>query len=488
LNKLADILSQVQSVLTHGNTDIEISQLIIDSRKIGRGDCFVAIKGTVTDGHQYINQVIISGAICIICEVLPESLQENICYVKIENTSQALGLLAANFYNHPTKHLKLVGVTGTNGKTTIATVLFNLFKKLGYSCGLISTVQNQIDNKVIPATHTTPDAVSLQELLSKMYEAGCTYVFMEVSSHAVHQHRIAGCNFTGAIFSNITHDHLDYHITFDNYIAAKKMFFDQLPKTAFALTNIDDKRGMVMLQNTVASKKVYGLKNMADYKGKILENALNGLVVDINNTEVYCRMIGSFNAYNILAVYGTAIELGQDKTDVLSAISTLTGAPGRFDYIQSERDQILGIVDYAHTPDALLNVLATINNLKQDNAQVYTLVGCGGNRDSSKRPIMAQVACEHSDKVIFTSDNPRNEHPETIIKEMEAGVPVNHHRKFISITNRKDAIKAICQMAKAKDIILIAGKGHESYQEINGVKYDFDDKQILIETFKQLER
>ncbi len=471
-----------------GDANIAINGICINSKQVQQGDCFVATKGNTIDSHQFIDDVISKGAIAIICNELPLVLNNNIVYVRVANTNKTVGVLAANFYNNPSKKLKLVGVTGTNGKTTIATLLFQLFTKLGHTCGLISTVQNQIADNIIPATHTTPDAVSLQKLIAQMQTANCSYVFMEVSSHAVHQYRIEGCFFTGAIFSNITHDHLDYHKTFDNYIAAKKGFFDGLPKEAFALTNADDKRGMVMLQNTKAAKKIYALKNIADYKGKILENALEGLVLDVNGTEVYCRMIGGFNAYNILAVYGAAVELGQDKDEVLQVLSTLKGAPGRFDYVISDKDAILGIVDYAHTPDALLNVLATINNLKQDKAQVLTLVGCGGDRDNTKRPIMASVACEHSNKVVFTSDNPRTENPETILEQMIAGVPVHQQRKYIVIANRKEAIKAICQLAQPKDIILLAGKGHENYQEINGVKHQFDDKEILIETFKQLER
>ncbi len=396
--------------------------------------------------------------------------------------------MAHNFYNEPSLKVKLVGVTGTNGKTTIATLLWKLFSGLGYKCGLISTVQNQIGDEIISATHTTPDAISVNALLKQMVDAGCEYVFMECSSHAIHQHRIAGLQFTGALFSNITHDHLDYHKTFDEYIRVKKSWFDNLPITAFAISNADDKRGLVMLQNTVAKKYLYSLKTMGDFKGKILDSSLAGLHMMVNDNEVYFRLIGEFNAYNLLAVYGTAICLGQDKNEVLQILSNLETAKGRFEYLISKNDKIIGIVDYAHTPDALLNVLATIKKLRQGHEHIITVIGCGGDRDKTKRPIMAEVACEYSDKVILTSDNPRSEDPLEILKEMEVGVNVVSRRKVITVADRKEAIKTAVTLASNEDIVLVAGKGHETYQEIKGVKYDFDDKKVLNEMFELLEK
>jgi UDP-N-acetylmuramoyl-L-alanyl-D-glutamate--2,6-diaminopimelate ligase len=486
LTNLQHILANLPTLQIVGDANVSVQQICIDSRACAADSMFVAIAGTSADGHTYIDAVIAQGAIVIVCQKLPNVLQTNITYIQVANTSISVGAMASNFYNHPSAQLKLVGVTGTNGKTTVATLLFQLYTKLGYLCGLISTVQNQIGNQIIPSTHTTPDAISLQALLHNMQQAGCSYVFMEVSSHAVHQHRIHGAVFCGALFTNITHDHLDYHGTFDEYIAAKKMFFDNLPKTAFAISNIDDKRGMVMLQNTKAAINTYGIKNLANYKAKILENALTGLVLSINGTEVHCTMIGEFNAYNLLLVFATAMQLGANKDEVLAILSTLQGAEGRFDCIQSKQTNVLGIVDYAHTPDALLNVLATIQKLRNGNEKVLTLVGCGGDRDATKRPIMAQVACEHSDKVILTSDNPRTENPTTILQQMEAGVPAHQLKKVMNIVDRKEAIKIICQLAQPNDIILIAGKGHEKYQDINGVKTPFDDKQLLSQTFELL--
>lgn len=485
---LRDILYNVSIQAVQGNTDISVNELRIDSRAVRPGDVFIAIKGVHTDGHAFIAKAVEQGAAAVICETLPETLQEQVCYVLVNDSTNACGIMADNFYKHPSRHLQLVGVTGTNGKTTIATLLFRLFTQLGYHCGLLSTVQNQIGDTVIPATHTTPDAISLNALLAKMVEEGCQYAFMEVSSHAVHQQRIAGLKFAGGLFSNITHDHLDYHKTFDEYIRVKKSFFDGLPNTAFALTNIDDKRGNVMLQNTKAHKAAYSLRSMADFKGKILENNLTGLIMQIGEQEVHFRLIGEFNAYNLLAVYGTAVLLGQDKHTVLQALSNLQGAEGRFDYILSAKGKVMGIIDYAHTPDALLNVLATIKNLRKGNEQVITVVGCGGDRDRAKRPVMAQVATEHSDKVILTSDNPRSEEPEAIIREMEAGVPVHQKKKVLSITDRKEAIKTAISLANPEDIILVAGKGHEKYQEIKGVKYPFDDKLVLQEMMEMMEK
>jgi UDP-N-acetylmuramoyl-L-alanyl-D-glutamate--2,6-diaminopimelate ligase len=400
----------------------------------------------------------------------------------------AAGYISHNFYGAPSAAIKLVGVTGTNGKTTIVTLLWKLFTALGYKCGLISTIQNQIGNTVVLATHTTPDAISVNALLSQMLDAGCQYVFMECSSHAIHQHRIAGLQFTGALFSNISHDHLDYHTTFEEYIRVKKSWFDGLPSSAFAISNADDKRGRVMLQNTSAKKYYYSLTTMADCKGKILDNSLTGLHMLVNDTEVYFRMIGEFNAYNLLAVFEAAVCLGQDKNLVLQLLSSLDGAEGRFDYMLSNQDKIMGIIDYAHTPDALLNVLATIKKLRQGNERIITVVGCGGDRDKTKRPIMAAVACEYSDQVIFTSDNPRNEDPLEILREMELGVNVVARKKYITIADRKEAIKTAVKLALKEDIILVAGKGHEKYQEIKEVRYDFDDKKMLWEMFELMEK
>lgn len=482
---LQDILYKAGIRSVTGRTDIEVTNVQTDSRKVTAGSLFIALKGMHSDGHQYLDTAIQQGAVALVVETLPGQLLETVSYVQVENTSKAAGWIAHNFYGQPSEKFQLVGVTGTNGKTTIATVLYKLFLALGYKVGLVSTVENRIGNEVIPSTHTTPDAVSLNALLKKMLDAGCSHVFMESSSHAIHQHRIEGLHYAGGIFSNITHDHLDYHKTFDEYIRVKKSFFDGLPSTAFALTNADDKRGMVMLQNTVAKKLTYSLRTMADFKGRILENNLTGLFMNINEQEVHFRLIGEFNAYNLLAVYGAAISLGEDKQEVLTQLSMLSGAEGRFDYLVSSRDRVIGIVDYAHTPDALLNVLATIKNLRKGHETVITVVGCGGDRDKTKRPVMAEVAVEHSDKVILTSDNPRSEDPAEIIKDMEAGVSAAARRKVLSIADRKEAIRTAISLAGPEDIVLIAGKGHEKYQEIKGVKYDFDDKKILEEEFRE---
>ena len=475
-------------VAVSGSTDVVVSGVQIDSRKVSHRSLFVAVKGAAADGHQFIAKAIELGAVAIVCENFPAEQNEGITYIQTSDSAEAAGVMAHNFYDQPSNKLKLVGVTGTNGKTTIATLLYKLFTCLGYECGLISTVENMINGNVIPSTHTTPDAVSLNVLLKQMVDAGCEYAFMEVSSHAVHQRRIAGLEFAGALFSNITHDHLDYHKTFDEYIKAKKGFFDGLSASAFAITNIDDKRGAVMLQNTAAKKLSYSLRSMADFKGKILDNGLSGLAMTINDQEVHFRMIGEFNAYNILAVYGAAVSLGQDKQEVLQCLSNTTGAEGRFDYTISPKDKVIAIVDYAHTPDALINVLATIKKLKQGKEQVITVVGCGGDRDKTKRPVMGEVACEHSDKVIFTSDNPRTEDPMQILVDMETGLPVSAKRKYISIPDRAQAIKTAISMAQPEDIVLIAGKGHEKYQEINGVKHHFDDKEVVQEMFELLNK
>ena len=485
MQTLQDILYKVRLQQVVGSTAITVSSIAIDSRKVERGSVFVAINGVQSNGHLFIDKAIEAGAVAIVCETIPSLIHENITYIEVKDTSEAVAMMAHQFYGEPSKKVKLVGVTGTNGKTTIATLLFKLFTKLGYDCGLISTVQNQIGETIIPATHTTPDAVSLNMLLAQMVNDGCTHIFMECSSHAIHQKRIAGLQFTGALFSNITHDHLDYHKTFDEYIKVKKKFFDDLPSSAFAITNADDKRGTVMLQNTNAKKYSYSLKTMADFKGKILDNALTGLQMIVNEIEVHFRLIGEFNAYNLLAVYGVAICLGEDKYQVLTELSMLTGAEGRFDYVISNR-QIIGIIDYAHTPDALENVLSTIKKLRKGYEQIITVVGCGGDRDKTKRPIMAQTACNLSDKVILTSDNPRSEEIADILKDMETGLDSAAKRKYISISDRKEAIKTAVSLAKEEDIILVAGKGHEKYQDIKGVKYPFDDKAVLLETFELL--
>jgi UDP-N-acetylmuramoyl-L-alanyl-D-glutamate--2,6-diaminopimelate ligase len=483
---LKDILYKTGLEEIKGTTNIAVSSVVFDSRN-ARKDClFVATRGTSVDGHLFINKAIEGGANAIVCEEFPDEQFENITYVKVKDASYALGIIASNFYDEPSTKLKLVGVTGTNGKTTTVTLLYNLFKSLGYTVGLISTVRNKIHNEVIAATHTTPDAVALNELLSKMHEKGCQYVFMEVSSHAVAQHRIAGVTFAGGVFTNITHDHLDYHKTFDEYIKAKKGFFDKLNDEAFALTNKDDRNGLVMLQNTSAKKHSYALKSIADFKCRIIENHLHGLLLNIDGQEVWVKLIGNFNAYNVLAVYATAVLLKQDKTNVLTALSTLNAVEGRFQQLKSTTG-ITGIVDYAHTPDALKNVLETIKSLRTGNEQVITLVGCGGDRDAAKRPIMAQIACELSTKVILTSDNPRSEDPESILDQMQKGIDPVEMKKTLRISDRKEAIRTACSLAKPGDIILIAGKGHENYQEIKGVKHPFDDFEILKETTKDLD-
>ncbi len=484
---LRDILYKVSLMQVQGSLDVDVKSIAIDSRKLMPGSLFIAVKGVAVDGHQFVAQAIAQGAVAIIVEDMPAELAGNVTYIQVKNSSEAAGYTSANFYNNPSTRLKLVGVTGTNGKTTIATLLFKLFSRLGYTCGLISTVQNQVADNVIPATHTTPDAVSLNALLADMLQQGCAFVFMEVSSHAIHQHRVTGLSFAGGIFSNITHDHLDYHKTFDEYIRVKKSFFDHLPSTAFAITNYDDKRGPVMLQNTHAGKFGYGLKTPCDFKGKILENSLTGLYMSINEKEVHFRLIGEFNAYNLLAVYATAVNLGEPAEEVLRVLSDTTGAEGRFDYIISKK-QIIGIVDYAHTPDALDNVLATIRKLKKGEERVITVVGCGGDRDKTKRPVMGEYACEQSDKVVFTSDNPRSEDPQAILDDITHSLNSAGRRKSVVISDRKEAIKMAVDMAKPGDIILVAGKGHEKYQEIKGVKYPFDDKAVLKEMFELYEK
>ena len=483
---LSDIIKGLSFTELQGSADVNISAVVFDSRKVVQGCLFVAVRGTVVDGHNYIEQAIKDGAAAIICEELPGHTATEVDFLMVADSAAALGIVSANFYDNPSAKLKLVGVTGTNGKTTVATLLYQLFRDLGYKCGLLSTVENQINGKVIPSTHTTPDQVELNRLLDEMVDLGCDYCFMEVSSHAVAQHRITGLSFIGAIFTNLTHDHLDYHKTFDNYLKAKKAFFDSLPKNAFALTNSDDRNGNVMLQNTKAHKKSYGLKTMADFKAKILENQFGGLLLNIDSEDVWFKMVGSFNAYNLLAVYAAAMLLDQDKSKVLTSLSKLSGAEGRFDYIVGP-NKVIGIVDYAHTPDAVQNVLSTIHDIRKGNEKVITVIGCGGDRDKTKRPVMAKVACEWSDKVILTADNPRTEDPAEIIKDMEQGVDAAFKRMTVSIIDRREAIKTACMLAQPGDIILLAGKGHEKYQEIKGVKNHFDDKEELIEQFKQMQ-
>jgi UDP-N-acetylmuramoyl-L-alanyl-D-glutamate--2,6-diaminopimelate ligase len=484
---LKEILYKVALETVHGTTDVAVNNIHFDSRKIESNDVFVAIRGVVSNGHDFIDKAVLLGASVIICDTLPSNLLPQITYVKVKDTNEALAYLATNFYDNPSQKLQLVGVTGTNGKTTIASLLYQLFKKAGFKVGLLSTVKIMVDEVEYKATHTTPDSLTINYYLDKMIEAGCEYCFMEVSSHGIHQKRTEGLQFVGGIFTNLSHDHLDYHPTFAEYRDVKKAFFDSLPKTAFALSNIDDKNGAVMLQNTKARKLSYALKTYADYKAVIIENQLSGLLLKINEQEVWVRLIGTFNAYNLLAIYGVAIELGIEKLDALRLLSELESVSGRFQFIVS-KEKITAIVDYAHTPDALENVLSTINDIRTRNEQLITVVGCGGDRDKTKRPIMANIATEMSDKAILTSDNPRTENPETIIAEMEAGITPVNYKKYMSITDRKQAIKTACQLAQPNDIILIAGKGHETYQEINGVRHDFDDMQIVKEILEQLNK
>lgn len=480
---LKDILYKCRIEDVIGSTNLAVEHICFDSRQAEKLSAFVAVRGTQTDGHLYIDKAINQGSKIIVCEELPENIIDGVTYVKVLDTKQALGVMAANFFDNPSEQLQLVGVTGTNGKTTTVSLLYQLFKALGYKCGLISTVVNKIGNKEVNATHTTPDPVQLNRLLAQMVEAGCQYCFMEVSSHAVHQERIAGLKFKGAIFSNISRDHLDYHKTFDNYIAAKKAFFDGLGSDAFSLANLDDKHAEIMVQNTKSKVRFYAIRTDADFKAKILESHFQGLYLNIEEREIWTKLIGKFNAYNLLAAYATAIMLGQDKMEVLTMISNLTAPAGRFQYIRTETG-ITGIVDYAHTPDALQNVLNTIADIRTGQEKVITVVGCGGDRDKGKRPEMAAIACQMSDKVIFTSDNPRSEDPSAIIKDMETGVEVTQRKKTLAITDRREAIKGAAAMAEEGDIILIAGKGHETYQEINGERFDFDDLKVLTEMLK----
>ncbi|MFA5556500.1 MAG: UDP-N-acetylmuramoyl-L-alanyl-D-glutamate--2,6-diaminopimelate ligase [Flavobacteriaceae bacterium] len=487
MKNLKDILYRTSIEAIKGSTDLTINKIEFDSRKVSTGDVFVAIKGTVADGHQYINKCIEQGAVAIICEVFPEETIDGITYIQVDNSYKALAFMAANYYDNPSEKLKLVGVTGTNGKTTIATLLYTMFENAGYKSGLLSTVKIKVHQAEFPATHTTPDSLTINYYLNEMVESGVEFCFMEVSSHGIHQSRTEGLHFAGGIFTNLSHDHLDYHKTFAEYRDVKKSFFDNLPKTAFALSNIDDKNGSVMLQNTKAQKRTYSLKSYSDYKAYVLENQFIGLLLKIDNQEVYTKLIGNFNAYNLLAIYATGIELGLEKQEALTLLSQLESVSGRFQYIVS-KNKITAIVDYAHTPDALENVLNTIADIRTKNEQLITIIGCGGDRDKTKRPVMAHIASDLSDKAIFTSDNPRTEDPQTILDEMEKGVEPQNYKKTLSILDRKQAIKTACQLAESGDIILIAGKGHETYQEINGVKHDFDDMQIVTELLEQMNK
>ncbi len=484
---LKEIIYKVAIEAVKGSTDIAINKMDFDSRIVGANDIFVAIRGTISDGHDYIEKAIWQGAIAIVCDTFPETLTKGITYIQVKDTNNALAFMAANYYGNPSQNLKLVGITGTNGKTTIASLLYQLFKKAGFKVGLLSTVKIMVDEMEYKTSHTTPDSITINHYLREMVASGIEYCFMEVSSHGIHQKRTEGLHFVGGIFTNLSHDHLDYHPTFAEYRDVKKSFFDNLPKTAFVLSNIDDKNGQVMLQNTSAKKLTYALKSYADYKAQILENQLSGLLLKINGNEVWVKLIGTFNAYNLLAIYGTAVQLGMESLEVLRLLSDLESVSGRFQFIVSKAN-ITAIVDYAHTPDALDNVLKTINDIRTKNEQLITVVGCGGNRDKTKRPIMASIATELSDKVILTSDNPRNEDPEIIINEMEQGVAPQNFKKSLSITDRKQAIKTACQLAQPNDIILIAGKGHETYQEVQGVRHDFDDMKTVTELLNQLNK
>jgi len=484
---LKEILYKVGIEAVHGSTEISIEKMEFDSRKITANDVFIAIRGSVSNGHEFIEKAISLGATAIVCDTFPDQMLDGITYVQVKDTNKAMAFMAANYFGNPSQNLKLVGITGTNGKTTIASLLYQLFKKAGFKVGLLSTVKILVDDTEYPATHTTPDSITINHFLREMNEVGVEYCFMEVSSHGIHQKRTEALHFAGGVFTNLSHDHLDYHPTFAEYRDVKKSFFDNLPKSAFALVNVDDKNGSVMMQNSSARKLTYALKTYANYKAQILENQLSGLLLKINDNEVWVRLIGTFNAYNLLAIYGTAVELGLDHFEVLRLLSELESVSGRFQFIISD-NQITAIVDYAHTPDALDNVLKTINDIRTKNEQLITVVGCGGDRDTTKRPIMANIATSLSDKVILTSDNPRSEDPNDIIAEMEKGVEPQNYKKTISIADRKQAIKTACQLANQNDIILIAGKGHETYQEIKGVRQHFDDMETVTQLLKELHK
>ena len=486
MKSVKDILDKVVVNAIHGSTDLKVNAIVFNSRNVQKNCLFAAQKGLLFDGHQFIDKAIALGATVILCEELPENLAKNITYIQVEDSNSALALIASNFYGNPSSKLKLIGITGTNGKTTVATLLYKLFQNAGYKTGLLSTVKILVDTKQYEATHTTPNSVAINSYLNEMVELGVDYCFMEVSSHGIHQKRTEGLQFTGGVFTNLTHDHLDYHKTFSEYRDVKKLFFDRLPKTAFALVNIDDKNGPVMFQNTEAKKQSYALKTMADFKAKIIENQFSGLVLNINNNEVYTKLIGRFNAYNLLAVYGVSILLGLDSTEALQHLSKLENVTGRFQYFIS-KGGVTAIVDYAHTPDALKNVLETINEIRTGNEQVITVVGCGGNRDKAKRPVMGRIASQLSSQVLVTSDNPRNEDPQTIIEEIEAGIEPQNLKKSISILDREQAIKTAAKLAKKGDIILIAGKGHETYQEIQGKRSHFDDYEQITNQLNLIE-
>ena len=485
MTTLKNLFVNIKPVQWIGKEDLPISDICFDSRKVTSGSLFIATRGTQTDGHNFITMAAEKGAIAIVCMDLPSQLQDGVTYIQVKDSSDALGWIASAFYGEPSSKLKLVGITGTNGKTTTVTLLYRITRELGYKAGLISTVKYYINEKEVDATHTTPDALQLNKLMSEMVAEGCDYCFMEVSSHSAVQHRIAGLQFTGGIFSNITHDHLDFHKTFDEYIKAKQLFFTGLPKDAFALINIDDKNGSIMVQNSKAQVKTYALKSMADLKCRIIESHFDGMHLQLDNTDLWTQFLGEFNAYNLTAVYGTCILLGHKKEEVLPILSKLTSVAGRFESLKSPNG-IIAIVDYAHTPDALVNVLKTINQIRTGNEQLITVVGAGGDRDRTKRPIMAKVSVEQSTKVILTSDNPRSEDPDAIIAEMFAGVEITDHKKVLCITDRREAIRTACMLATPGDIILVAGKGHEDYQEIKGVKHHFDDKEVIAEQFKTL--
>jgi len=480
MKTLKDLLHDIDIIQIIGNTDVGIESVSFNSNDIKSNELFVAVRGTNVDAHKFIPDALSKGAVAVICEDMPSELKSQITYVKVKNSGKALGIICSNLFDNPSSKLKLVGITGTNGKTTIATLLSNLFMELGYKVGLLSTICNKINDEIIPSTHTTPDPYVLNKLLGMMVEKGCEYCFMEVSSHAVVQNRVAGLHFAGGVFTNITHDHLDYHKTFENYISAKKEFFDRLPDNAFALTNIDDRNGNVMLQNSRAKKYSYSLQTLADFKTRILENNFGGMLLQINEQEVWSRLIGNFNAYNLTAIYATAILLGQDKNEILKALSNLYPAEGRFESIKDKKN-VVAIVDYAHTPDAVKKVLTTIASIKKSNEKIITVIGAGGDRDKTKRPEMANISVQISDRVILTSDNPRSEDPSIILEEMEKGVSAADKMKVLTILDRKEAIKTAYALAQPNDIILIAGKGHEKYQDIKGIKYPFDDKQIIKE-------
>lgn len=481
--KLNELLKAIQPTQVIGNQEVEIKEVNIDSRQVCEGDLFMAMRGTQTDGHAYIASAIEKGAVAVLCEDLPEQLNDGVTYIQVKESEDAVGKLATTFYGDPTSKLKLVGVTGTNGKTTIATLLYNTFRYFGYKVGLVSTVCNYIDDEAVPTEHTTPDPITLNRLLGKMADCGCKYAFMEVSSHSIDQKRISGLKFAGGIFTNLTRDHLDYHKSVDNYLRAKKKFFDDMPKDAFCLTNLDDKNGMVMTQNTRAKVYTYSLRSLSDFKGKLLESHFEGMILDFNNRELSVQFIGKFNASNLLAVFGAAVLLGKQEEEVLVALSTLKPVSGRFETVRSP-EGYTAIVDYAHTPDALVNVLNAIHGVVEGKGQIITVCGAGGNRDKGKRPLMAKEAAKLSDRVIITSDNPRFEEPQDIINDMLAGLDKDDMRKTISIVDRREAIKTACMLAQPGDVILVAGKGHENYQDVKGVKHHFDDKEVLSEIMK----